>query len=135
MPNAAENPTTQLVNKEVTEEEVKAAVLKYAETKQNEGSRQIATILKTAGQSFANNTLTLILNNETQKEQFLMIRQHFADQIRLELQNGSVGIEVELSQDEVQTRAYKPMDIFKAMSEKNPALLELKKRFDLEIDY
>jgi hypothetical protein len=27
------------------------------------------------------------------------------------------------------------MDIFKAMSERNPALLELKKRFDLEIDY
>jgi hypothetical protein len=65
----------------------------------------------------------------------MLIRQHFVDGIRIDLQNSSIAVEVELSQHEVQTRAYKPSDVFKAMSEKNPALLELKKRFDLEIDY
>lgn len=112
-----------------------ASVLKYAELKQNEGARQIATILKTAGIGYAGNTLTLTLNNETQKEQFLLIRQHFVDGIRLDLQNSAIAVEVQLSELDVQTRAYKPSDIFKAMSEKNPALLEMKKRFDLEIDY
>jgi len=77
----------------------------------------------------------LIINNETQKEQFISIKQNFADAIRPALQNNTVNIEIKISEIESKTKAYKPLDVFKAMSEKNPALLELKKRFDLEIDY
>ncbi len=51
------------------------------------------------------------------------------------LQNNSITLNVEISIQAIQSKAYKPADIFKAMVEKNPALLELKKRFDLEIDY
>lgn len=114
---------------------VKAAILSYADTKEKEGSRQIPTILKTAEILYADNTITLIINNETQKEQFLLIRQNFLDELRLKVQNSRIGLEIQISKSEAQVKAYKPMDIFKAMSDKNPALLELKKRFDLEIDY
>lgn len=79
--------------------------------------------------------ITLIINNETQREQFMLIRQNFADSIRAELQNNNVTVQLKMSETENRLKAYKPMDIFKAMAEKNPALLELKKRFDLEIDY
>jgi DNA polymerase-3 subunit gamma/tau len=79
--------------------------------------------------------VTLIINNETQKEQFMSVRQNFVDTLRLELQNSDLAFEVLISKQDIQPRAYKPMDVFKAMAEKNPALLELKKRFDLEIDY
>ena len=34
-----------------------------------------------------------------------------------------------------EVKAYKPADKFKLMAEKNPALLEFKKRFDLDIEY
>lgn len=135
VPSVAEKPVLQVPNREISSEEVKAAVMKYAEAKQKDGSRQIATILKTAELSFSDNIMVLTLNNETQKEQFLAVKQHFMDEIRLDLQNGAFTLEVHLSQSNTQTKAYKPADIFKAMSEKNPALLELKKRFDLEIDY
>jgi DNA polymerase-3 subunit gamma/tau len=114
---------------------VRAAILFYAETKEKEGSRQIPTILKTAEIGFAENTITLTINNETQKEQFLLIKQSFVDALRGQLQNSKVNLEIEISKSEMQVKAYKPIDIFKSMSEKNPALLELKKRFDLEIDY
>jgi hypothetical protein len=53
----------------------------------------------------------------------------------LQLQNTTLLVDIKISESMEQIKAYKPMDIFKAMSEKNPALLELKKRFDLEIDY
>jgi DNA polymerase-3 subunit gamma/tau len=122
-------------NREVTSEEVKSAIIKYAETKQNEGAKQIATTLKTAEIKFAGLQVTLIINNETQKEQFMSVRQNFVDTLRLELQNSDLAFEVLISKQDIQPRAYKPMDVFKAMAEKNPALLELKKRFDLEIDY
>lgn len=130
-----EAPEVKFTNKEVSEEEVKAAIKNYADEKQKQGSRQLATIFNTSLPRFANNIITLTIQNETQKEQLLFIKQDFIDEIRKQLQNNSIGLEVVTSTHETQTKAYKPIDIFKAMSEKNPALLELKKRFDLEIDY
>jgi DNA polymerase III subunit gamma/tau len=131
----SELPPQPLKNKDVSLADVKQFLENYAEEKQHQGARQIATICKTAQVNFSNNTLQLIINNETQKEQFLSIKQNFVDELRLKLQNSALLLDLELSQDEVQAKAYKPVDIFKAMSEKNPNLLELKKRFDLEIDY
>lgn len=100
-----------------------------------QGSRQLATTLTTAELNFENNTITLIINNETQREQLQNIKQDFLDEIRKTLGNNQVNLVIEISQIEKQSKAYKPADIFKSMVEKNPALLELKKRFDLEIDY
>ena len=131
----SEIPPQPIKNKEVSLADVKQFLENYAEEKQKQGARQIATICKTAHINFSNNTLQLIINNETQKEQFLSIKQNFVDELRLKLQNSTLMLDIELSQEEVQAKAYKPIDIFKAMSEKNPNLLELKKRFDLEIDY
>ncbi|MDI1354580.1 MAG: DNA polymerase III subunit gamma/tau [bacterium] len=131
----AEINEAKIQNAEVTLVDVKSSILRYADEKQNQGSRQLATIFKTSEITFVDNTVTLTLNNETQKEQLLMIKQEFVDELRRLLQNTSVGFNIELSQAVTQVRAYKPHDVFKAMSEKNPALLELKKRFDLEIDY
>lgn len=130
-----EAPEIKILNKEVNLEEVKAAIKFFADEKQKQGSRQLATIFNTSGIQFSNNTILLTIGNETQKEQLLIIKQDFIDAIRKQLQNTSVLLEIQLSTTETQTKAYKPIDIFKAMSEKNPALLELKKRFDLEIDY
>jgi DNA polymerase-3 subunit gamma/tau len=122
-------------NKEVGFEDVKTAIHTYAETKQQNGARQLATTLKTSVISFADGIITLTINNETQREQLQNIRQDFLDEIRKKLQNNTIGLQVDISKQEVQSKAYKPADIFKVMIDKNPSLLELKKRFDLEIDY
>jgi DNA polymerase-3 subunit gamma/tau len=119
----------------VEQQDVLAAIKKFAGIKEAEGSRQLLTILTTAQLIFSESLIQLIVNNETQKEQFMVIRQSFTDWMRAELKNSSIGVDIKISETETQIKAYKPMDIFKAMSEKNPALLELKKRFDLEIDY
>jgi len=79
--------------------------------------------------------IQITVANETQKEQLHEVKQAFVDELRLKLENHQITLQIDLSQTSTQVKAYKPADIFKAMSEKNPALLELKKRFDLEIDY
>lgn len=122
-------------NKDLSLEEVIAAIKNYGIEKQKQGARQLATIFSTSEITFSNNIITLTLNNETQKEQLLLIKQSFIDSIRKDLQNTSIGLEINISVHEIQTKAYKPVDVYKAMVEKNPALSELKKRFDLEIDY
>lgn len=126
---------TMVMNKEVSFEDVKAYIQYYAEEKQKLGARQLATIFKTSEVRFEENLITLVIGNETQREQLMNIRQEFIDEIRKKLQNSGLGLEVVIAEGETVAKAYKPVDVFKAMSERNPALLELKKRFDLEIDY
>ncbi|HQQ93252.1 MAG TPA: DNA polymerase III subunit gamma/tau [Bacteroidia bacterium] len=120
---------------EVGLEDLKACIAQYAEMKLGQGSRQAATIFRTAEASFENNTLRLKLLNETQKEQVQMIRQEFVDYLRNHTASPGLQFETIVAEQEPSVKAYKPVDIFKAMSVKNPRLLELKKKFDLEIEY
>ena len=124
-----------VLNKEITIEDVKQAIVAYADLKEKSGARQLSITLTTAQLTFENNIIKLGINNETQREQLQNAKQVFLDELRKQLQNNLVGLEIELLQNQAETKAYKPKDVFKAMAEKNPALLELKKRFDLEIDY
>lgn len=134
-PGGAEAPEVRFNNREVNEEEIRSAIKAYADEKQQQGSRQLATIFSTSAVTFSSPVITLTVSNETQREQLMITRQEFIDTIRLRLQNNTIGLEVQTSLTETQSKVYRPVDIFKAMSEKNPALLELKKRFDLEIEY
>ena len=133
--SVTEESAPKEANKEVTLEDVKTVIASYAEAKQQSGARQLAVTLSTAQIVFSNKTITLKINNESQKEKLMDIKQDFLDEIRKLLSNNLIGLEIETSIAEQQTKAYKPIDVFKTMAEKNPALLELKKRFDLEIDY
>ncbi|MDP3557658.1 MAG: DNA polymerase III subunit gamma/tau [Bacteroidota bacterium] len=136
---AADIPKEELLpkeaNKEVTIEDVKTVIADYATSKQKSGARQLAVTLSTAEIIFSNKTITLKINNESQKENLMAIKQEFLDELRKLLHNNLICLELETTADETQGKAFKPIDVFKNMSEKNPALLELKKRFDLEIDY
>lgn len=132
---AEETEELSYTNKEVGFNEVKSAIFAYAEQKQQQGSRQLHATLTTSAISFSNNVITLTINNETQRELLQTLKQDFIDDLRKRLQNNSITLLLEISVQASQSKAYKPADIFKAMVEKNPALLELKKRFDLEIDY
>lgn len=133
--NEEKKEEKQEENKPVDFDGVKNAIHVYADVKLKQGSRQLHTTLTTSNISFENNNITLLINNETQREQLQNIKQEFLDDIRKQLSNNLVTLSIEISSLEVQSKAYKPSDIFKTMVEKNPALLELKKRFDLEIDY
>ncbi len=133
--SVAEMTEVIYANKNLSFEDIRSFILNYAEEKLKAGAKQLGTIFKTSEITFTNNNITLTIHNETQKEQLLNIKQNFIDELRKKLENNSITLDVQLSKNDAQIKAYKPADIFKAMSEKNTALLELKKRFDLEIDY
>jgi DNA polymerase-3 subunit gamma/tau len=135
-----ENPElkTEVVtpeNQAVSLEEVTNAVKEYAGLKLQQGQRQLSVTLSTSELQLNDAVITLTISNETQREQLQNIRQDFLDVIRKKLKNNRLNLEIETALVEVQAKAFKPSDIFKQMSQKNPSLLELKKRFDLEIDY
>ncbi|MGZ4089973.1 MAG: hypothetical protein ACXVNO_04580, partial [Bacteroidia bacterium] len=130
-----EKATNNNNNREVVFDDVKAAILTYAQQKQQQGARQLHATLTNSAISYDESVITLTINNETQRELLNNMKQDFLDELRKILQNNSITLQLEISKQESQAKAYKPADIFKSMVEKNPALLELKKRFDLEIDY
>lgn len=133
--DAGSDTDNGIENKEVTISDVKRVIANYAKLKQEKGSRLFASSLLSTEIFFENNTIKLKIYNESQKENLLEHKQTLLDDIRKELQNNSIGLEIELSINEMQTKAFKPHDIYNIMIEKNPVLHELKKRFDCEIDY
>ncbi len=81
------------------------------------------------------NTIVIELNNEVQKEMLTNLKQDMLDELRQLISNKQMQLEIKVSAIQGEIKAYKPSDKFKQMAEKNPALLELKKRFDLDIEY
>lgn len=75
------------------------------------------------------------LNNEVQREMLMVIKQDMLDALRLILCNKQAQLEITVSEIIGEIKAYKPIDKFKMMAEKNPSLIEFKKRFDLDIEY
>lgn len=132
---AATQVTEPTKNKSVSEQEVLDTLRKLGEEKMNSGARQLGTILTTSEASLQNMKIHLVIQNESQKEQMNQSRQEIIDELRRRLQNADLSLEISISDTPVQNKAFKPMDIFKAMAERNPALNELKRKFDLEIDY
>lgn len=134
--SAVELIVEQKENKPFDFDGLKAIITQFAEIKNKAGNRQLfSTLTSCKVELDEKNLTTLTIHNEAQKEILNNVKQEFLDYIRKELANTSVGLEVKIAEETAAVKAYKPHDKFKMMSEKNPALLDLKKRFDLEIDY
>jgi DNA polymerase-3 subunit gamma/tau len=119
----------------LTQERVDIAVKQYAEEKSKNGSKQLYATLTSSKIILTNTTVLIELNNEAQKELLVGIKQDMLDELRQLLNNKQAQLEIKVSEVQGEVKAYKPSDKFKLMAEKNPALLELKKRFDLDIEY
>lgn len=120
---------------EVTLESVLNGVNELAQLRFQNGNKQLHATLTSSKISLDNLTILIELNNEVQREMLFNIKQDMLDELRVFLKNKQIQIQLKVAETIESVKAYKPMDKFKIMSEKNPALLELKKRFDLDIEY
>lgn len=138
-PQQIENTLSEVVKIEndepLTIEKVKHTVTTFAEEKSKNGFKQLYATLTSSKLNLLNDTIIIELNNEVQKEMLNAIKQDMLDAFRISLSNKQAQLEIIVSTIIEDVKAYKPADKFKQMAEKNPNLLELKKRFDLEIDY
>ena len=133
-PISEESPIINKI-KTITNDDVKEAILKYAELKLIEGARQLSISLSTSEVQFENNVITITTNNEIQKEQLILEKHHVLDSLRSLLENNKITLEIYTSKIETKIKAFKPVDVYKDMVEKNPIITNLKKTFDLEIEY
>jgi hypothetical protein len=128
--------TVVFTNKPFTLEDIKIAINKYAAEQFQLGNKFLHSTLTTSKIDLIGETeISLTLINASQAEKLQTVKQDFLDEIRKIIQNNTVTLGIKLSEAQVTVKAFKPSDKFKQLAEKYPALLELKKRFDLEIDY
>lgn len=120
---------------ELNDARIQDALKQFAEGKAKNGNKQLYATLTSSKISLSNKTILIELNNEVQKEMLTGIKQDMLDELRTILSNKQTQLEIKVSEIMGEVKAYKPSDKFKLMAEKNPALLELKKRFDLDIEY
>lgn len=119
----------------LSQERVNEAVKQFAEEKSKEGLRQLYATLTSSQILLEGQTVVIMLSNEVQRTMLTDIKQDMLDELRRLLTNRQTQLEIKVSELMGEVKAYKPQDKFKAMAEKNPALNELKKRFDLDIEY
>lgn len=119
----------------LTNERAQNAVRSFAEEKSKTGNKQLYATLTSSKISLTDMTITIEINNEVQKELLSNIKQDLLDALRNLLSNRQTLLNIIVSEIAGEVKAYKPDDKFKMMAEKNPALLELKRRFDLNVEY
>ena len=125
----------EYLNEPVTLEKIKEAVLIYAQTKQQNKSIFVSLTEAPVAINEANEIIITLLNH-SQLEKFQELKQDMLDSLRKHLKNNIVVLKFFIKEDIGRgVKAFTSKEKFKVMSEKNSALLELKKRFDLDIDY
>ena len=116
--------------------EVILCVNRYSEMKLAQGQRQIQLILTTHPVKISDQfSLEVGVENDAQKEIFEEFKQEFLDFLRRELKNSQIRLTLTEIHNTVLTKAYTPTEKFELLKKKNPLLLELKRKLDLELDY
>ncbi|MBN2167015.1 MAG: hypothetical protein JW717_12110 [Marinilabiliaceae bacterium] len=76
----------------------------------------------------------LKLKNRMQADEIQKEKNSIFIYLKTQLKNANLSLEIEfLKEEEGTTKAFTSSDKFKLMMEKNPSLLELKNRFDLDL--
>lgn len=120
---------------ELSQQRVEEAMKTFAEAKAKEGLKQLYATLTSSKIILEHQTVVIMLSNEVQRTMLTDIKQDMLDELRRLLTNKQTQLEIKVSEMQGEVKAYKPHDKFKVLAEKNPALNELKKRFDLDIEY
>jgi DNA polymerase-3 subunit gamma/tau len=141
------NPITPLEEKTHTEEpilseaftfeQVEAALKMFVDEKIRSGERNLAiTLSKFPPELRDTNRLVLKIENEVQREMLKVKGQDILDFIRKEIRNNGLSLETQMADINQSEKAiYSPGEKFEALANRNQWLLELKKKFDLEIDF
>ena len=75
------------------------------------------------------------IENKAQIDSFEPFKQGFLDHVRKSLSNQAITMRMQEKKIDPTKRAYSPSEKFETMLTKNPALLILKNRLDMELDY
>lgn len=108
----------------------------YAEKTKKEGKINIFTILTSNPPTLLENfKVEVQIENKIQDDLLNSEKVDLLNYLRVELKNFSVDISTRLIEQTAKKKLYTSTEKYQHMAQKNPALEEFKKRFNLDLDY
>ena len=110
---------------------------KYSEQMKKEGRMTLSVALsKRAPEIESENLIAFVVDSVSMEKDFNENKTNLLTYLRKNLSNFKIDLKVEVNVNQKDdNNPYTPSEKFKKLAEKNPMLNELKKKFDLEIDY
>jgi hypothetical protein len=122
-------------NTQVTNDGIKVAWLQYAKQISTNNARLASIMNNHIPVLDGNTTLCVKLKNVTQDNELKAEKTRIFSFIKRKLQNAHLTLHTEVVLDEQQgRRAFTAAERAKLMAEKNPSLLLLTKKFDLDVE-
>ena len=111
--------------------------VQYANEKENVGKHNLLSVLRDKKAILKENfNVCITLDNKVQEEVLNDEKTKLLGYLKTQLENDSISLTVDITPlKEEEMKAYTAEDKFKKMVKKNPDLLNLKDKFDLEIDF
>jgi len=111
--------------------------MQYANEKENVGKHNLLSVLRDKKAILKENfNVCITLDNKVQEEVLNDEKTKIIGYLKTQLENDSISLTVDVTPlKEEEMKAYTAEDKFKKMVKKNPDLLNLKDKFDLEIDF
>ena len=120
-----------------SQEELNDKWQQYANEEQNVGKHNLLSVLRDKKAILQENfNISITLDNKVQEEVLNDEKTNLLGYLKTQLENDKISITVEVTPlKEEDMKAYTAEDKFKKMVKKNPNLMDLKNKFDLEIDF
>ena len=122
-------------DKAVDFDELQAAWTAFAQLRQQQNDSASEQFVLNRELTLDGTTIYLTLDNTLQVGYLTEVKPELLGYLRSELQNSRIQIEHEVRLQEVKKMIYSPQDKYNYLAEKNPALHELRKVLNLEVDY
>jgi DNA polymerase-3 subunit gamma/tau len=120
-----------------SQEDLNEKWVQYANEKDNVGKHNLLSVLRDKKAILKENfNVCITLDNKVQEEVLNDEKTKLLGYLKTQLENDSISLTVDVTPlKEEEMKAYTAEDKFKKMVKKNPDLLNLKDKFDLEIDF
>ncbi|MCK8492568.1 DNA polymerase III subunit gamma/tau [Spirosoma sp. RP8] len=122
-------------DKSFTLEELQDAWATFARLRRQQNDITSEQVVLNRELTLNGTTICLTLDNTLQVGFLTELRPDLLGYLRRELQNSQIQLEHTVQVQEVKKMIYSSLDKFNYMAEKNPALHELRKALNLEVDY
>ncbi len=102
------------------------------EVEGKEGSSLVTSAMRERMPKREGNTLHMLVDNKSQEEEVMIFRPDMHEVLRQRLKNTEVTIAVSINRDLSERKAYTDAEKFQKMIDRNPNLLSLKQKLDLD---
>jgi len=125
--------TYEIAEKQINKEELIKAIKKYACDIEVDNPAISKTLTNYEPELKENNVVVITLDNKVQDDKQQLHK--LLGFLKNEINNTQIRLETKITEKTKISKAYTPKEKFNKMAQKNPALNELKKQLDLEIEF